>query len=65
MTQPVEKDIYELAGGVLKERGGYAFDHAFATMMQCAMAGDANGEEVWRRVLAAMNDLTTPAGSPN
>jgi len=54
---PPDIDIYRTANELIKQHGGDAPIHAAMRADELLDAGDLDGQAVWKRVLAAVEEL--------
>ena len=62
-----ERDIWLTANLMLKQHGADALIHAAMRADELAARGDTRGEQVWKRIVRALRELTAmqPPGKPH
>ena len=60
MTSPI--DIYRTANELIKQHGDDAPIHAAMRADELLDAGDIDGQAVWKRILAAVEELQSKEG---
>ena len=57
-----EKDIWRTAAQLIKQHGGKAGEIANLRVIDMMEKKDADGQAVWKRIVAAVDDLTKAPG---
>ena len=57
-----EKDIWRTAALLIKQHGGKAGEIAKLRVIDMMEKNDADGQAVWKRIAAAVDDLTKVRG---